>query len=158
MTNKKLNYLEVGKQMAEVKGIYIRKLPVATADIVIMESVEVYVKELMELCSRRYLTKQEFITFIINAYEPRKISEQLDHFYDNSFKDFCVELKKQKVKLTASQQMELLPLFDERKKQISEISVHIKTIQTSLDDIIFSIYQIPLDISDMIKENTQFDL
>ena len=112
--------------MAEVKGIYIRKLPVATADIVIMESVEVYVKELMELCSRRYLTKQEFITFIINAYEPRK--------------------------------MELLPLFDERKKQISEISAHIKTIQTSLDDIIFSIYQIPLDISDMIKENTQFDL
>ena len=36
----------------------------------------------------------KFITFIINAYEHRKISEQLDHFYDNSFKDFCVELKK----------------------------------------------------------------
>ena len=33
--------------------------------------------------------------------------------------------------------MELLPLFDERKKEISEISAHIKTIQTSLDDIIF---------------------
>jgi len=51
-----------------------------------------------------------------------------------------------------------LPLFDERKKEISEISAHIKTIQTSLDDIIFSIYQIPPAISDMIKENTQFDL
>lgn len=153
-----VNYLEVGKPMAEVKGIYIRKLPVATADIAITESVEVYVKELMELCSRRYLIKQEFITFIMNAYEPRKISEQLERFYDNSFKDFCVELKKQKVKLTASQQMELLPLFDERKKQILEISAHIKTIQISLDDMIFSIYQIPPAISDMIKENTQFDL
>lgn len=96
--------------------------------------------------------KTRIITFIINAYEPRKISEQLEYFYDNSFKNFCVELKKQKVKLTASQQIELLPLFDERKKQISEISAHIKTIQTSLDDIIFSIYQIPPDISDMIKE------
>ena len=70
-------------------------------------------------------------------------------------KDFCVGLKKQKVKLTASQQMELLPLFDERKKQISEICAHIKTIQISLDDIIFSIYQIPSDISDMIKSRIQ---
>ena len=70
-------------------------------------------------------------------------------------KDFCVGLKKQKVKLTASQQMELLPLFDERKKQISEICAHIKTIQTSLDDIIFSFYQIPSDISDMIKSRIQ---
>lgn len=144
--------------MAEVKGIYIRKLPIATADSTIMDCVEAYVKELMDLCSKRYLIKQEFTTFIINAYEPRKMSDQLEHFNDNSFKDFCIELKKQKVKLTASQKMELLPLFNERKKQISEFSAHIKTIQLSLDDIIFSIYQIPPTISDMIKENTQFDL
>lgn len=153
-----VNYLEVGKPMAEVKGIYIRKLPIATADRSIMEDVENYAKDLMDLCSRRYSIKQEFLKFIINAYEPRKTSEQLEHFYENSFKDFCRELKKQKVKLTASQQMELLPLFDEQKKKIAQISARINAIQSTLDDTIFSIYQISQTIADIIKQNTQIDL
>ncbi len=153
-----VNYLEVGKPMAEVKGIYIRKLPIAIADSSIMEKVENYAKELMDLCSRRNSIKQEFLKFIINAYEPRKTSDQLEHFYENSFKDFCNELKKQKVKLTASQQMELLPLFDEQKNKIVQISARINDIQSSLDDTVFSIYQISQTIADIIKQNTQIDL
>ncbi len=153
-----VNYLEVGKPMAEVKGVYIRKLPIATADSSTMENVESYTKELLDLCSSRYSIKQEFVKFIINVYEPRKVSEQLEHFYENSFKDFCKELKKQKVKLTVSQQMELLPLFDEQKKKIVQISARINAIQESLDDTIFSIYQISKSIADIIKQNTQIEL
>ena len=99
-----------------------------------------------------------FLNFIINVYEPKKISEQLEHFYESSFIDFCKELKKQKVKLTASQQMELLPLFNERKKQLEQISIRISEVQLSLDDMIFSIYQIPKNVAEMIKQNIQIKL
>lgn len=153
-----VNYLEVGKPMAEVKGIYIRKLPIATADSYIMENVENSVKELMDLCSKRYSLKQEFMNFIINAYEPRKVSDNLDRFYENSFKDFCKELKQQKIKLTVAQQMELFPLFDNYKKDIEQISARINAVQSSLDDTIFSIYQISQPVIDIIKQNIQIDL
>lgn len=153
-----VNYLEVGKPMAEIKGIYIRKLPIAVVDRSIMGNVENYVKELLALCSTRYSARQEFLNFIINVYEPKKISEQLEHFYESSFIDFCKELKKQKVKLTASQQMELLPLFNERKKQLEQISIRISEVQLSLDDMIFSIYQIPKNVAEMIKQNIQIKL
>lgn len=153
-----VNYLEVGKPMAEVKGIYIRKLPIATADSYIMENVENSVKELMDLCLKRYSLKQEFMKFIINAYEPRKVSDKLDRFYENSFKDFCKELKQQKIKLTVAQQMELFPLFDNYKKDIEQISARINAVQSSLDDTIFSIYQISQPVIDIIKQNIQIDL
>ena len=58
--------------MAEVKGIYLRKLPIAITDSITMNNVENLVKNLIKLCETRYTTKHEFISFIINAYEPKK--------------------------------------------------------------------------------------
>lgn len=153
-----VNYLEVGKPMAEVKGIYLRKLPIAITDSITMNNIENLVKNLIKLCETRYTTKHEFISFIINAYEPKKVSEQLEHFYTISFKDFCYEMRKQKVKLSASQQMELLPLYNERKNLIEQITIEINSVQSSLDDMIFSIYNTPKSMADKIKQNIQIDL
>ena len=54
--------------------------------------------------------------------------------------------------------MELLPLFNERKKQLEQISIRISEVQLSLDDMIFSIYQIPKNVAEMIKQNIQIKL
>ena len=82
----------------------------------------------------------------------------MESFTKLSFKEFINELKKQKVKLTAAQQMDLLSLYDEQKIKLEEISLQINELQSSLDDIVFSIYQIPQNISDMIKQNIQIEL
>lgn len=153
-----VNYLEVGKPMAEVKGIYIRKLPIALADDTTMSSIEAYVKELLDACATRCIKKQRFVSFISNAYEPKKISERLENFNEISFKEFCAEMKKQKVKLTASQEMDLLTLFDQYKGEIERLSLTITKMQSSLDDIIFEIYDIPSDIAQIIRNNTSIDI
>ena len=82
----------------------------------------------------------------------------MESFTKLSFKEFINELKKQKVKLTAAQQMDLLSLYDEKKIKLEQISLQINELQSSLDDIVFSIYQIPQNISDMIKQNIQIEL
>ena len=82
----------------------------------------------------------------------------MESFTKLSFKEFINELKKQKVKLTAAQQMDLLSLYDEQKIKLEQISLQINELQSSLDDIVFSIYQIPQNISDMIKQNIQIEL
>lgn len=65
------NYLEIGKPMAEVKGIYIKKLPIAKGEDEQRVTVEQHVKNLLHLCQLRYNEKNSFIHYIIETYEPK---------------------------------------------------------------------------------------
>lgn len=148
---KSVNYLEVGKPMAEVKGIYIRKLPIAIGNSSQIKIIENAVDSLLDMCQHKYETKQKFINYILKAYEPNKISERLDCFENLTFKDFLAELKKQKVRVSATQQMELLSLFEEQVNAIKEMDVSILEVQQLLDNTVFDIYQIPKESVEDIK-------
>lgn len=149
---------EVGKPMAQVKKAFVEELPVVIGTKSQIEQVEAIVSDLLIMCQRKYEQKQQFLNYISKVYEPKKVSEQMENLQNLSFKEFIAELKKQKVKLTASQQMELLPLYEEQKRQLEQISTQISVVQSSLDDMVFSIYQIPRTIADMIKENIPIEL
>ena len=54
--------------------------------------------------------------------------------------------------------MDLLTLFDQYKGEIERLSLTITKMQSSLDDIIFEIYDIPSDIAQIIRNNTSIDI
>ena len=54
--------------------------------------------------------------------------------------------------------MDLLSLFDEQKATVSNLSAQIMAVQTSLDDLVFAIYQIPADIAATIRSSMQITL
>ena len=56
---------------------------------------------------------------------------------NNTFVD---ELKKQKVKLTPKQEMELMPLFQEKAKEFTELSQAIEKLEAELDEVVFGLY------------------
>ncbi len=138
-----VNYLEIGKPMAEVKGIYIKKLPIAIGDDVQIESVEDLVKKLLDVCQRQFDKKNNFIHYITKTYEPQKITERLADFEDLSFRDFIDELKKVKVKLTAVQQKDLLVLYEDSVNEIMDMAKQIRSLKNSLDYTVFDIYKTP---------------
>ena len=70
------------------------------------------------------------------------VSEKLESFETLSFKDFCNELKKKRVKLSSSEKMDLLPLFEEKVEAIADISNSIKGKQIELDSLVFDIYDL----------------
>lgn len=154
---KTVHYLEVGKPMAEVKGIFLKKLPVAYDDSHV-KKIEDIVTAIMELCKKRYIAKRNFIYYIQSAYEPKKITEKLDGFDRLSFKEFCREMKKQKVKLSASDQMDLLPLFDQKIQEIAAFTSQIRKLQSQLDDEIFAIYGIDSVAADRIRSEMVIEL
>lgn len=137
------NYLEMGKPMAEVKGIYIRKLPIAIGSKEQIKSVEETVKKLLDVCQKKYVKKYNFIRYIQKSYEPKKITEKLEDFEELSYKKFVEELKKQKVKLSASQQMDLLSLYDGTINEIEDMNKCIEILLYELDMAVFDIYKIP---------------
>ena len=148
------NYLEVGKPMAQVKANAIKRLPIAISNI----KIDDYVNTLLVLCQKRFDIKQSFMNFIKNAYEPKAITERIEEFEQLTFKEFCEELKKQKVKLSVSAQMELLPLYNEKLKEIANMTLQIKQIQSQLDDAVFDIYGIDAETAERIKRNMVIDI
>ena len=144
--------------MAQVKKAFVEELPLVVAEKDVVCTVEQHVDRLLSLCQTRQQQKQKFLSYIKSAYEPKSISERLEEYADLTFKEFVAELKKQKVKLSASQQMDLLSLFDEQKATVSNLSAQIMAVQTSLDDLVFAIYQIPADIAATIRSSMQITL
>lgn len=151
-------YLEVGKPMAQVKASYLKKLPIPVANKGTQIQIERATKDLLALCQKKFDSKYAFLNYISKMYSPKKVTEKLEAFDTISFKEFVDELKKQKVKLSASQQMDLLTLFDEQKSAINSISTQIAVVQASLDDLVFAIYQIPHDVAEQIKASMQIVL
>lgn len=145
-----VNYLEIGKPMAEVKGMYIKKLPIAIGNNEQVLQVESSVKQLLELCQKKYDKKYKFINFICKTYEVKRVTERLREFDKLTFKEFVGELKKQKIKLSVQQQMDLLEMYEEILKDIDSIKRNIRYIQYNLDEIIFVIYNIPKEIQKSI--------
>lgn len=148
---KTVHYLEVGKPMAEVKGIFLRKLPLAFGDSNQIGRIEKIVASIMEISRKRFEEKMRFIYYLQSAYEPKKVTEKLEEFDSLSFKDFCTELKKQKVKLSASAQMELLPLFDQKIHEVAAFTSQIEKLQSRLDDDVFAIYGVDSAAADLIR-------
>lgn len=138
-----VNYLEIGKPMAEVKGIYIKKLPIAIGDDVQIKSVEGLVKKLLDICQKQFDSKNGFVHYITKTYEPQKITERLADFEGLSFKEFIDELKKVKVKLTATQQKDLLVLYEDTVNEVAEMENQINSLKNSLDYVVFDIYKTP---------------
>ncbi|MCM1136848.1 MAG: Eco57I restriction-modification methylase domain-containing protein, partial [Clostridium sp.] len=137
-----VNYLEIGKPMAEVKGIYIKKLPIAIGTQEQNKNIEIAAVKLLELCQRRYDSKYSFIHYLTKVYEPKKISDILFDFEKISFKDLVNELKRVKVKLSASQQKDLLELYEISAEEIMSMDKQIEDIKKGLDLLVFNVYKI----------------
>lgn len=150
--------LEVGKPMAQVKKAFVENLPLIIADKKGQLYIETVVNNLLTLCQKKHVEMQKFLNYISEVYEPKKISERLESFESLSFKEFLDELKKQKVKLTASQQMDLMPLYATKRQSLENISAEIKEIHMQLDMKVFDIYGLSVAEVDIISKSINIDL
>ena len=150
--------LEVGKPMAEVKKNFVEDLPVILGSNEQQTLLISIVEDLLSFCEERYDEKKKFLNYIDKVYEPKAISEKLESFEALSFKEFCGELKKQKIKLSSSEKMDLLSLFEEKVKTIGDISRSIESKQIELDALVYDIYGIDLDVRSFISSEISIEI
>ena len=65
------------------------------------------------------------------------------------------ELKKQKGKLTPKQEMELMPLFAEKAKELIELSQTIDRLDAELDEVVFTLYGLTEEERAIIKNKKE---
>lgn len=67
-------------------------------------------------------------------------------------------MKKQKVKMTATSQMELLPLFNHVIQEVAGLAAKISVLQGQLDDVVFSIYGIDTADAKRIRSEMKIEI
>lgn len=149
---------EVGKPMAQVKKVFIENLPLIISESNIVSKLENIVDILLEKCQNRHNIGKEFNNYIMKTYEPKKITEAMLEFQDMTFKTYLSELKKQGVKLSVKEQIELLKLYEEYQKKIKLLSSEIKLKYNEMNDIVYSIYGISESDADIIRRTMNITL
>ena len=144
------NFHMVGKPLACVKLAFVERLPVVVAND--QSEVIALVDRLLENCQARFDKAKQFTDYLTAMYAPKAISEKLAEFYKWDFKTFVDELKKQKVKLTPKQEMELMPLFQEKVKELAELSQTIDRLDGELDEVVFALYGLTGEKIKFIKD------
>ena len=144
------NFHIVGKPLAETKKVYVERLPIVIADD--QTTVNTLVDRLLESCQARFDKTKQFNDYLSEIYSPKSISEMLMRFYTLSFRTFITELKKQKVKLSPKQEMELMPLFEEKAKELVELSQMIDRLDAELDGVVYELYGLTEDEIKIVGE------
>ena len=99
--------------------------------------------DLMLSLNKELQTKAEkFIKRIKSNLEIEKITNKLNSFYDFDFKTFVSELKKQKIKLTFTQQDEWEDYFDNYKTEINNIQNQINQTDNKIDKMVYELYEL----------------
>ncbi len=154
------NFHMVGKPMAEVKTIFIQRLPYKSFN----ESNGSLIISLVNQCvaknsDKNTLTKK-FINYLKHKFSLLKFSRKLENWQDLDFGDFTKELNKaikatnkQRDKdglapiatLTKIDEFEWLDLFEQNKKKAQDLQLQINTIEQQIDAMVYELYSLSED-------------
>lgn len=95
---------------------------------------------ILSLTQQLQQKRSRFLRRLSDNFEGVKITIALQQFDAMDFKDLVAELKKQKIKLTLSQQDEWEDYFNERVSECRELSTKIKATDSEIDNRVFDLY------------------
>ena len=84
--------------------------------------------------------RSRFLRRLTDNFEGVKITTALQQFDTMDFKGLMAELKKQKIKLSLSQQDEWEDYFNERVAECQDLSAQIKATDNEIDNRVFDLY------------------
>ena len=147
---------ESGKVFAQVKIIYIDPLPIKVVDEAIQQPFVTLAETMLSLNQQLLEKRTRFLRRLTENFEGIKITTALQTFDQLDFKGIVGELKKQKIKLTLSQQDEWEDYFNDRKAECQEITAQIKATDDEIDNRVFDLYGLTAEERAIVKGEESF--
>lgn len=132
------NFHMVGKPMAEVKVIFVERLP-----IIVPEDQQSFMQNADLMLSKNkefQLANTHFYKLLNSKFENLNINNKLEKWYELSFADYNKELYKQKIKLSLSEQSEWLTFFEQEKQKALAIKNEIDKTDKEIDQMVYQLY------------------
>ena len=134
---------EKGRTFAQVKPQNIRKLRIPLSikqeiQLDLVEKVRIISSNNQELidCSNKLLRT------IIRKFEIEVLSRKLGSWFDLSFSEFIIELKKKKIKLSLSEEAEWEDYFLKEQKVALAIKKQIDQTDREIDQMVYELYEL----------------
>jgi Eco57I restriction-modification methylase/TaqI-like C-terminal specificity domain len=146
------NFHMVGKPLAEVKIVFVERLPIIVTDSDYQQSFIKKANKLLDLNQQLQSKKKKFLNRVRGNFELEKITKKLGVFYDFDFKTFVGELKKQKIKFSLLQQDEWEEYFTAYKTEINKLQSEISTTDNTIDQMVYKLYDLTEDEIKIVKK------
>ena len=86
--------------------------------------------------------KTNVVKLLQSQYSGININTKLSNWNELSFKDFCKELEKQKIKLTISEKAELMQYFEAEQTKANNIQQIIIQTDKEIDQMVYKLYEL----------------
>ena len=139
----KINFstTHIGGGYLDLKGTQIDELPIKIIskdnELQFVEKADKMLKINKELIDEI----NGFKNWLKTTYQIDKLSQKLDKYYDLSFDDFLIELKKKKVDIKPRKTQELLKNeFEESLIKINPLTDEIRIIDSEINQLVYELY------------------
>ena len=88
-----------------------------------------------------------------SQYSGININTKLSNWNELSFKDFCKELEKQKIKLTISEKAELMQYFETEQTKANSIQQIITQTDKEIDAMVYKLYELSDEEIAIVENN-----
>ena len=120
-----------------LKLLPIKQIPIS-AQQPFIEKADIMLTKNKELQT----IKNNFIKLLQSRYSTININTKLSKWNELSFKDFCKELEKQKIKLSISEQAELMQYFEQEQTKANNIQQTISQTDAAIDAMVYKLYEL----------------
>lgn len=113
-------------------------LPIATQEHLSLLSA--LADQMLTLNEQLQQKRSRFLRLLQENIDIQEITAALERFDELDFKGFVAELKKQKIKLTLSQQDEWMEFFDQYTSECQQLKTQIETTDKQIDKMVYELY------------------
>ena len=139
------NFHMVGKPMAEVKTIYIQRLPYKFYNEIDGTNVTIKVKKVIQLNLDQDALVNKFIRTLQRKFEIDKLSKKLENWHELTYADFITELSKKKIKMSLGDESEWEEYFLAEQSKAQQLTLQIKTTDSEIDRMVYKLYDLTDD-------------
>ena len=149
LNSKLLNFIyqnvsqEKGRTFAEVKKVYLAKLPVKNIDKKAQQPFIEKANQMLSLNKELQTEKNNFLNTLKEEKAVEKITKKLNTFYEFEYEIFKKELSKQKVKLAlGNENNEWREYFNTTKQKINDFQNQINQTDKEIDKMVYELYEL----------------
>lgn len=139
------NFHMVGKPMAEVKTIYIQRLPYKNFNEIDGKNITVKVRKVIQLNSDQDAFRSKFIRTLQRKFDIDKLSKKLESWHELTYAEFIKELGKKKIKMSLSDEAEWEEYFLAEQTKAKQLIAEIERTDREIDQMVYKLYDLTDD-------------
>ncbi len=127
----------------DVYPSYLKALPISKNISTHQQTdLEQKVQDILKLHQSVSIKSSDFQTLIKSTFSIPKSTEKLINWFNLSWDDFTMEIKKSKGKITKKLELEFIRLFEEQKHELNNEMQRIKQIDKEIDRAVYNLYDL----------------